>query len=281
MQYLCYHTHNLFCDGKNSIEEMVQSAINQKIKAIGISSHSPVNFFNKWSISDDKTKKYREIISVLQQKYEGQIHIFASLEVDYIPKLTNTNEYFSNLLNLDYTIGAVHLVRNPNNGGLWFIDGDKKQSQNNMLKIFDGDYKFAVKSYFSQMREMIITQKPDIIAHLDKVAMNTIGVLFEEYEDWYQNEVDLTLQEIKNAGSIMEINTRGIYKGKWHTTFPSPKIIRKANIMGIPIIISTDAHSTSELLSYYKEAAIIVHEAGYETISFYKNNKWEQIPLLL
>ncbi|MCK5846197.1 MAG: histidinol-phosphatase [Bacteroidales bacterium] len=279
MKNLCYHSHNSFCDGKNSIEEMVESAIKQEVRSIGISSHSPVNFFNKWSINDKDIEQYGKIISSLQQKYKGKIDIFVSLEIDYIPEKTSSFKYFSDLLSLDYTIGAVHLVKNPNNGLLWFIDGDKIQSQQNMLKIFDGDYKTAVKSYFSQIREMLTTQKPTIIAHLDKVAMNTIGVFFNENEDWYQQELDETLLVIKKVGSIMELNTRGIYKGKWHTTFPSQDIVRRACILEIPIIISTDAHSTSELIAAYDSAIDIAKNAGYTTQSYLENNIWQQIPL--
>ena len=254
MKNLCYHTHNFFCDGKNSITEMVQSAIFQKVEAIGISSHAPIKNYNKWSISSDNIAKYRDEIAYLQQKYGKKIHIFTSLEIDYIPNWTESFLFYKNLIDLNYTIGAIHLVKHPQKNQLWFIDGNKQESQKSMIDIFDGDFKFAVTTYFKQLRAMITTQQPDIIAHMDKVAMNTIGVFFEEDEIWYQDEIQLTLETIKNHECILEINTRGIYKGKWHTSFPSVAIINKAFAMNIPITISTDAHSTSEILSEYNTA---------------------------
>ena len=38
------HTHSLFCDGKNSLEEMVKEAITQDFTSIGFSSHAYTAF---------------------------------------------------------------------------------------------------------------------------------------------------------------------------------------------------------------------------------------------
>ena len=34
------HMHTTYCDGKNSPEEMIQSAINMGLKTVGLSGHS-------------------------------------------------------------------------------------------------------------------------------------------------------------------------------------------------------------------------------------------------
>ena len=35
-----YHTHTIWCDGKNTVEEMILSAMEKGFDAIGFSSHS-------------------------------------------------------------------------------------------------------------------------------------------------------------------------------------------------------------------------------------------------
>jgi len=279
LKSLCYHTHNFFCDGKNSIEEMVYSAVLLNIKHIGVSSHAPIKISNKWSISYQQLENYILEIEKTNEKYSNKIKVFKSLEIDYIPGYTYSFNHFSELMNLDYTIGSIHLVLNKSNNKLWFIDGNKEECQNNFKTIFSSNIKEAIASYYSQIREMIITQKPDIIGHLDKVVMNTAGEFFNESEDWYQEEIRKTLIVIKENNAIIEINTRGLYKNKWHTSFPSPSILKMSNKLGIPIVISSDAHSITELTASYDIAEKIAFDAGYKHQMMFENGKWIKINL--
>ena len=276
---LCYHTHNFYCDGNNSIEEMVYNAVLLSIKHIGVSSHAPLKIFNKWSISYEQLEKYSEEIDSIKEKYSDKIEVLKSLEIDFIPNITYSFNHFIKLLNLQYTIGSIHLVLNKSNNRLWFIDGDKKECQNNFKSIFSGNIKEAITSYYSQIREMVRTQKPDIIGHLDKVVMNTADEFFSETEDWYQEEIEKTLAVIKENNSIIEINTRGLYKNKWHTSFPSPNILKMSNKLDIPIVISSDAHSIAELVGAYDIAFEIALKAGYKHQMIFNNNKWIKIKL--
>jgi len=276
---LCYHTHNNYCDGKNTIEEMVQNAVYQDISHIGVSSHAPLKIFNKWSISYQQLENYSNEIDKIKHNYSNKIKVFKSLEIDYIPNLTYTFNHFNELMKLDYTIGSIHLVLNKSNNKLWFIDGNKEECQNNFKSIFSSNIKNAITSYYSQIREMVRTQKPNIIGHLDKVVMNTAGDFFNEAEDWYQEEIKKTLAVIKENNAIIEINTRGLYKNKWHTSFPSPNILKMSNKLNIPIVISSDAHSITELYGAYNLAKEIALKAGYKHQMMFDNNKWIKIIL--
>ena len=279
LKSLCYHTHNFYCDGNNSIEEMVYNAVLLSIKHIGISSHAPIKFLNKWSISYQQLENYILEIEKTAKKYSNKIRVFKSLEIDYIPGYTYSFNHFNELLNLDYTIGSIHLVLNKSNNKLWFIDGDKNECQNSFKSIFSGNIQEAITSYYSQIREMVITQKPDIIGHLDKVVMNTAKDFFSETDDWYQEEVIKTLAVIKENNAIIEINTRGLYKKKWHTSFPSPEILKMSNKLDIPIVISSDAHSITELSGAYDIALKIALDAGYKHQMMFENGKWIEINL--
>ena len=277
---LCYHTHNFYCDGKNTIEEMVQSAVNEDISHIGISSHAPIKKFNKWSISYEQLTRYSAEIDKIREHFSKEINVFKSLEIDFIPNLSYSFNHFKELLGLDFTIGSIHLVLNKANNKLWFIDGDKNECQKNFNSIFSGNIKEAITSYYNQIREMIETQKPDIIGHLDKVVMNTAGAFFNETEEWYQKEIKKTLEVIKENNTIIEINTRGLYKNKWQTSFPSPNILKISNKLDIPIVISSDAHSITELTGAYNIALNIALEAGYKHQMIFNKGKWTKTKLI-
>jgi histidinol-phosphatase (PHP family) len=109
--------------------------------------------------------------------------------------------------------------------------------------------------------------------------MNTADKFFNETENWYQEEIKKTLLVIKDNNAIIEINTRGLYKNKWHTSFPSPEILKMSNKLNIPIVISSDAHSITELSGAYNIASKIALDAGYKHQMMFENGKWIEINL--
>ena len=174
------HTHSYFCDGKEEPEEYVKQAIELGFHTLGFSSHAPVPFENNFSLKEEKMEEYFSTIRTLGEKYKDKINILLSLEIDYIPGITRRFSEFSKAGNLDYTIGGVHLVRNNEIEKLWFIDGSKQETYDDGLqKLFKGHIRNGVEAYYNQIIEMVATQKPDIIAHLDKIKMHNKNRYFQ------------------------------------------------------------------------------------------------------
>ena len=127
---------------------------------------------------------------------------------------------------------------------------------------------------------MITNQKPDIVAHFDKIKMHNQGRFFQEDEPWYVDLVDETIDVIASSGKIVEINSRGIYKKRCPDLFPSLAILKKLNRLKVPITFSTDAHLPGELylgMDIIKATAL---EAGYKEGYCLVNSKWAAFNLL-
>ena len=278
IQNLCLHTHNNFCDGKQDINTLIKNAVNQGVTQIGISSHAPIKIENKWSMDYNHLDNYTLEIARLKKKYANQIEVFTALEIDFIPAYSYSFDFFREKMNLDYTLGSIHLVLHPQKDELWFIDGNKQECVTNMMRIFDGDVQYAVHCYFEQTREMIRTQQPDIVGHFDKVIMNTAH-LFNLDAKWYTDEILKTLKVIKQFNCIVEANTRGIYKGKWDDTFPSYKVLQQCYDLGVPVTISSDAHHSDELLFAYEQTRQNLKEIGFSSLQGRKDEKWGNFPI--
>ena len=194
MNYFNFHTHTLYCDGNDNPEAYVKEAIRKEMTAIGFSSHSPLPFDNEYSIKEYKLEEYKTEIRNLQQKYKDKIKIFLALEFDYVSGISDNFDILKKRAELDYTIGSVHLVKSKYSNSLWFIDGPDINYTHGLSHIFKNNIKLAVESYFAQIQEMIITQKPDIIGHIDKVKMNNKGRFFSEDEAWYKELAIKTLE---------------------------------------------------------------------------------------
>lgn len=281
MQYFSFHTHSDFCDGKAGIDQVCQSAIEQNLKAVGFSSHAPVAFETAWAMHFHNLESYVGEIDKCKEKYKGQLAVYRSLETDFISHEHSIPfDTYRKLGQLDYIIGSVHLVHNPEEKSkLWFLDGPVENYERGLNECFKGDIRKAVKQYYRQIQEMVLTQKPDVIAHMDKVVMNNKGRFFTESESWYQEVLEETLQVIAKAGVIIEVNTRGIYRRKYHTWFPNEQVVRRCVELDIPLTVSVDAHHPDELTAGFEEAVSMLKNAGCEAVSYFEGNQWKQIPI--
>ncbi len=271
------HNHSHYCDGSSAPEKYIKAAIEKGFVTLGFSSHAPVPFENKFAIkNEDSLLDYANEIRQLKEKYKDQIKIFMSLEIDHIPDITKDFSHFKEFAGLDYTIGGVHLVKSPLKKGLWFIDGPKKEIYDEGLKnLFNNDICLAVNTYWQQMRDMIQNQKPDIIAHLDKIKMHNQNQYFTQDEKWYVDEVDRTLELIAKSGSIVEVNTRGIYKRRSDELFPGKDILKKILTLNIPITLNSDAHKPHELDGHFDETKKILTELGFCKLKVFSKNGWQ------
>ena len=275
MEYFNYHTHTLYCDGCAAPEIYIKEAIKQGMTAIGFSSHSPLPFDNNYSIKENRIDEYKTEIRRLQEKYKNNIRIFLALEFDYIPGISDNFSTLKDQLKLDYTIGSVHLVKNKNKEDLWFIDGPENNYTNGLAHIFQNNIRLAVQRYFEQIKEMILSQRPTIIGHIDKVKMNNKGRYFSEEEEWYKNHAKNVLDAALYSGSIIEVNTRGIYKKRCDSLYPGINLLKEIYKMNIPVTISSDAHDPSELTSYFSETISILKDIGFKKIKYFSGTGWE------
>ncbi|MEO1655593.1 MAG: histidinol phosphatase, partial [Bacteroidota bacterium] len=102
--------------------------------------------------------------------------------------------------------------------------------------------------------------------------------LFAEEEKWYQKEVIKTLHRIARAGSILEVNTRGIYKKKSSDPYPSPWILAHAKELNIPVVLNSDAHHPSEITQSFAETADLLKDIGFKELMVLVQGHWESRP---
>jgi histidinol-phosphatase (PHP family) len=306
MQNFNLHTHSIYSDGKSQPREIVEEAVRQGLTTIGFSEHSPLPFDNNFSVKSGDMPSYVAEIAQLKKEFKGKLDIYCALEADY---LTGVSEPFSvtkEKYHLDYLIGGVHLVVDPafrqaqrpkvpepavpedprRVEGLtlaeqiWFIDGPKWEVYDEGLqKFFDGDIRRGVRRFFEQSNEMIENEQFDIIAHFDKIKMHNRDRYFHEDEPWYRKLALETLDLIREKGLIMEINTRGIYKKRYNGFYPSPWLMEEAYKMGVPAIISADAHHFSEITLEFAAAEGALKKAGYRSVVNFKDGQWVEVAL--
>ncbi len=270
-----YHSHSHYCDGKGSPEQQVQGALAQGLRAFGFSSHCPVSFDNQWSMKAERLDEYLAETRALQAKYEGQIELYVGLEVDFIPEMVGPSDFPT----LDYCVGSVHYVGLNQFGQPWEIDGSSVEFLECLDTVYGGDIQAVIQKYYGIIRQMVETDPPQVVGHLDKIKMhNAARHLFDESESWYVAEVEQTLQAIAKAGITTEINTRGNYK-RGLELYPSPWIIHRLKELNIPICINSDSHRPEEITASFPLAYQVAKAAGYEQVRILLGGKWQDVAI--
>ncbi|WP_428655350.1 histidinol-phosphatase [Runella sp.] len=270
-----YHSHSHYCDGKGSPEEQVQGALAQGLRAFGFSSHCPVPFENKWSMKAERMTDYLAETNALKVKYAGQIELYVGMEVDFLPETLGPKSFPM----LDYCVGSVHYVELNQFGQPWEIDGSSVEFLECLDTLYSGDIRAVIQKYYGIIRQMVDTDPPQIMGHLDKIKMhNAARHLFDESEPWYVEEVEQTLQAIAKAGIITEINTRGNYKRDLDL-YPSSWIIKRMHELNIPICINSDSHRPEEITASFPLAFQTALAAGYREVRILLGGIWQDVAL--
>lgn len=273
-----YHSHSSFCDGKSSMEEILLVAIDRGFTHWGVSSHAPVPFENTFAIKPERVQEYLSEFKRLKDIYSDRIHLYLGMEIDFITDMMENIREQSKDYGLDYFIGSVHQVKEHNDSlDSWFIDGHDPDIYDRELKeLFDNDIRRACEAFFTQQIRMLEINTPDVLGHCDKITMHNRGRYFTNETPWYEEMVRGLIDVVKKNDTIVEVNTRGLYK-KRHTDFyPAVKWLEILKEKNIKITISTDCHKADETDLFYQEALDTIKTIGFTHLSYFEGEWKEQ-----
>lgn len=269
--------HSQYCDGEGELASYIKRAIEKKMYAIGFSSHAPVPFNSNWHMPSDQLGRYISEIEFLKSGHE-EIQIYSGLEVDYIPGQIGPSDYAER--DLDLIIGSVHYAGQFEDQVNCCIDSTTEEFERGLMLIFDNNIRRLVARYYELVIEMIKNDPPDIIGHLDLIKkLNSHNRYFSEEETWYQDIIDDVIWALSASDCIVEVNTRGYYKGITKDFYPSRQILEKCYNADIHLTINSDAHHPDEITNNFEDVVLLLLNIGYRSIYILDHGEWSAVHL--
>lgn len=256
-----YHTHTQYSDGTGSVDDVIQAAIAAGLTQIGLSCHAPLPYATDWAMQTDRLGDYVQEIQAARQRYRDRIQVLLASEVDYIPddRILAFQQEVVVPQPFDYLIGSVHVL------GDEYPPCQHNSSREDFEHILARDYgdvPAMVSDYYARVRQMLGRPRLRIVGHLDLIKhWNEGAYYFREDEPWYQAAVEETLLAIRDAGVSVELNTSAWYKGL-STPYPSPWILERCRDLGIPVLISSDAHQPPNVARGFARATALLQDLG-------------------
>lgn len=254
-----FHSHSLYCDGHAPIEDFITEAIRLGFTHYGVSPHSPIPFYSPCNMHKDKVGEYLAEMNRLKTTHSDQIHIYTSMEIDFLDSWGPSIHYFQDMP-LDYRIGSVHFIPSFCSDEYVDIDGDFENFKLKMSRHFNNDIERVVKSFYTQSMAMVEKGGFDIIGHFDKIGHN--ASMFKpgiDHEPWYNKLVENLFEAIMDKGITIEINTK-----KWisdQRLFPHQQYFKLLKERHAPIVFNSDAHYPALINSGRLEAIHLYQES--------------------
>lgn len=277
-----YHIHTDFCDGKQSAAAMTKAAIQAGLTSIGFSSHAPLKYSNDWTMADDDLPRYLQTIESLKVRFKNQIKIYTGLEIDYYMDTQGISERAQKTLPaLDYWIGSIHCMGALPDGEIAYFDDTPESMRAGLMALYNNNVAQMVGDYYQGIAQMATDLKPDIVAHFDLIKKNNAHqIFFEEQTSWYRDCWHSALGAIAQSGSILEINTGGIYRYGPSCLYPSVDILKEAHRLKIPITISGDSHDLP-MIDYGFKTFLpdILSQLQIKEMMILKEGRWTVQPI--
>ena len=255
-----FHTHSTYCDGKNTLREMVQASYDKGLYAFGFSGHSPMDEECEWCIPSDRLDEYYAEATALKNEYKGKMDVLVGLELDIFSPLPTQK--------FDYYISSVHSIEKD--GAMLTVDYSRERMVADVRKYYGGDYYAYTKDYFELVGQCADRLDGVIVGHFDLVTkFNEGGCLFDESDERYLEQGYAAIDKLCKKNVIFEVNTGAISRGYRKTPYPSLPFLKRIKQNGGRVILSGDCHSTDAICHEFELALRLIHEAGFDSVEKY------------
>lgn len=232
------HTHTCLDHGKDTVNEMVETAIAKGFTTLGFSGHGTNKPLAPTSMSAENQKQYKQDVLAAKEQYKDQIEIFLGIEQDSMAPFEDED--------LDYKIGSVHYMKKGDR--IIPVDDNTTLFEQIRDELYDGDIREMVKAYYQSVEEMMDTQHFDIVGHIDLITkFNEEETYFRFDDPWYLECADHAIQKGIDKGLIFEMNTGAISRKNRLTPYPAPQLLEYMADHNAKLVINTDCHDRNYL----------------------------------
>lgn len=237
------HTHTTYCDGKNTPEEMIETAIAKGLRRIGFSGHSPSPRGEDYAMKQEKIADYIAEVRALAEKYRERIEVLCGIEQDvYSPPAPE---------GLDYIIGSVHYIRVKD--GYITVDYSAEELRRGCLSYFDGDPYAMCEAFYAAYGELA-KLKPDIVGHIDLITkFIEQDPLFDPHHPRYLAAAFGAVDALIPTGAYFEINTGALSRGYRTSPYPAEPILAYIRERGGKVLLTGDTHRAENLCYRFDE----------------------------
>lgn len=276
-----HHSHSgQFCaHAKNTLEEMIQKAIELGMDMFALTEHIPRDTEDLYPEEVDADELVRIFDAFypealrLREKYSSQINVLIGFETEWIRHASLAIvQRLLDRYKFDFFMGSLHHVHTVP------IDFDHDMYYK-ARDIAGGSDEDIAKDYFDSQYEMLQALKPAVVGHFDLIRLKSD----DPEKNWTTmpevwSKMKRNLEFVAEYGGILELNSSAIRKGM---TEPYPKaevcqvcllLPKTCNLvanhhqefmkLGGRFTLSDDSHGTDQVATNYGKVLAFIEKTG-------------------
>ena len=265
-----YHTHSTFCDGRDTPEEIVKTALRKNFTHLGFSGHMDPDIHMDLGA-------YTQEIRRLKELYRDKIDIFLGIELDnlYDPICAAGAEY---------VIGSTHFL-DVDSPVPMSVDNTEEIFQQLCHEHFGDDYYRLAKAYYDLEARVYDRLHCTFVGHFDLVTrFNDRLHVLDETDKRYTALALEAMEYLVSEGVPFEINCGAVNRGRKKELYPNRFLLTKLSEMGGRILLSSDAHQKELLDGGFDLAVETAVLCGFTHVQMLQHDRtgnvcWAEIPL--
>ncbi|KAI9812041.1 MAG: histidinolphosphatase [Pycnora praestabilis] len=270
-----HHSHSgQFCPGhaKNTLEEVVRTAIERKMDAFALTEHMPrgrEDFYPEERETGETPATllarhnafYEEAVR-LREVYASQIKILIGFEIDWIRP--SSRAFVEKLLgehDFNLFVGSVHHVHTIP------IDYDMAM-YHQARDIAGGTDEKLFKDYFDAQYAMLVALKPPVVGHFDLIRLKSDHPdgSFRRWEGVWQ-KIERNLKFVVGYGGLLELNSASLRKGM-KEPYPKQEICEAFLEIGGRFTLSDDSHGIDQVAFGYDKVLKFIEQTGISALHY-------------
>ena len=251
-----FHAHTTYCDGAETAEVMVKTALERGFEAFGISEHSHTKVeFDQGNLTAETMPRFFDEMRKLKMKYGDKIELFYGIEQDAAADLPAAEA--------EYIIGSTHFV---NKDGIYRVVDHGETRQREIVEVsYGGDWLAFAEDYFAAEAQVARITGCDFVGHFDLVNKNNEDdKLFDTAGPRYRDAVMAALEEILKTCRLFEVNTGAMYRIKRREQYPQTWVLRELLARGGEVILSSDSHDLPSIGYKFAEMEELLRGVGFK-----------------
>lgn len=250
--------HSTYDDGHDSCADMLEACRRAGLISAGISLHSPLPFKTDWTPDPSVIPGYLWELDALKKRFGTSLRVLTGIEWDVQSDPVMLNGF-------DYVIGSVHhlpVAEVPPS-----VDNTPQELENAIQTYFGGDADGVAECYFRELMKVAEEPKVRICGHFDLLLkFQERQPLFDPQSSRYLTAASRALNALLDAGKVIEINTGAVSQGWRSEPYPQRKWLKQMALRGAQVMLSSDAHATAHVISFFEEAEALLRDCGFDHV---------------
>jgi len=259
------HMHTVNSDGRQTVDDMCQAAVEKQFGGITITDHADMNFYESRNHLERIGVGIQEIAAA-KEKYADRLKVLCGVELgEYLYAPENAKKILA-LTDYDAVLCSVHLVP----AARW------EQAYNRIPFSEDGTDEELVdylKLYLDLLSETIDAFDFDILAHLSCPVRYMTGLHGRKTDIMmFEPKIREILQKVIDRNIALEWNTGGLYSKFHFCNIQNDEIFALYKSMGGTMVsLGSDAHGTGGICNMFTKAKESLRELGFKNYYYFEN----------